>query len=319
MTKPGYRGKRWRRAALTGLVIAAISLALLEIALRMLGLTGLVLYEEDPAAGFRLKPNQQVKCLGNTITINRWGVRDARPFDAKPPGVRRILVLGDSVTWGGIRERQENLFTHVLEEQLEDTEVVNAGVNGYSTAQMAALYETHLSELSPDLVLLYAIPGDFTRSPHKQLKRNSLAFPMREPRLAIPTAVTVARLALHQRLGWKWLRMAPAAAPLEELMPQECFERNVAAVGALAESLGGAERLLVVLSPTLDGDDPDDTAVALQGLGIRCIVLSEHAVPAADWFVDSAHLSTKGHGEVGRFLASLLEPVPAIPVDQSAE
>ena len=115
------------------------------------------------------------------------------------------------------------------------------------------------------------------------------------------------------------MRMAPAAAPLEELTPQQCFERNIAAVGDLARSLGGAERLLVVLSPTLDGDDPKAAAEALQDLRIRCVMLSQHLKPAPDWFVDSAHLSAKGHEEIGRALAALIEPTSDLAVEPSAE
>lgn len=168
-----------RRWALSGAVVVLLTLGLLEVALRILGLTRPVLYETDDATGFRLKPNQHIRYIGNTIDINSWGVRDPRPLTEKPANKTRILVLGDSVTWGGIRIPQEELFTSVLERHLKGTEVINAGVNGYSVARMVALYRAHLRDLNPDAVLVYAIPADFVRPVRLELLGDSVAFPSR--------------------------------------------------------------------------------------------------------------------------------------------
>src|SRR5690348_14050375 len=140
--------------------IATITLVTLEIALRIIGMNNPVLYMSDKACGYRHKPVQSVRFLGNGIFINQLGLRDAREFETKPEGTKRILVLGDSVTWGGVTLRDSELFTWKLERSMPQTEVVNAGVNGYSVEQMVSLYESHLTALKPDVIVAYCITGD---------------------------------------------------------------------------------------------------------------------------------------------------------------
>lgn len=147
-----------------------IALVTFEIVLRVFGLTDPVLHERDAAVGYRPRPAQRASYVGDDIVVNERGVRDAREFEGPPPpGTLGILVLGDSVTWGGVRFSQETLFTTTLERNPgvrgRNAEVLNAGVSGYWVLQMAALYETHLADLEPDLVLVHALPHDFRRPP----------------------------------------------------------------------------------------------------------------------------------------------------------
>ncbi|MBN2311932.1 MAG: SGNH/GDSL hydrolase family protein [Candidatus Hydrogenedentes bacterium] len=316
---PRTRARKAARRLLSAAVIALTTLILLEAALRALGLARPVLYEADPDAGFRLKPDQCVRYLGNTIEINRWGVRDPRPLATKRDGVRRILVLGDSVTWGGIRLRQEHLFTSVIEGRLDGVEVVNAGVNGYSPTQMVALFRRHLRGLEPDLVLVYTIPGDFTRPPVVRLTGNSLAYPLRRPRLALGAACGLVRMMAYRRLGWDWLETGPVAEPVESLAEAERVARNTDALTALAAELRGKAGLLVVVSPTppspLNRPLPAGVAEALEQGGIRWIDLGAQVAPAPELFVDHVHLAAAGHARVAEALAPILagegQPAPA--------
>ena len=99
-----------------------------------------------------------------TIATNRFGLRDddvATP--AKPEGVFRVLCLGDSFTLGYVLERDE-LFVDLLEDwwQAEGrpVEVINAGVEGYSTDQQARWLEVHGAAWQPDLVLAFPYEND---------------------------------------------------------------------------------------------------------------------------------------------------------------
>ncbi|MFO7974537.1 MAG: SGNH/GDSL hydrolase family protein [Candidatus Hydrogenedentota bacterium] len=285
---------------------------MLEIVLRVFGVTDPVLYERDPCLGYRLKPAQQVSYIGNDIIINDWGLRDPRAFEGPPPaGTQRILVLGDSVTWGGIRLPQEALFTTRLEHNLgvlgHDAEVLNAGVNGYSVAQMATLYETHLADLSPDLVLVYAIPRDFLRPPTVKLARNSVAFPLQRPSLALPVALDLARINLHKRLDWDWLDMGPIAnAAPSQYDETTALGENIAAYQRLAKVTGG--RSMLLLAPTRSGKGDTTVEEALQEAGIPYHRIGDQMTMHL-WeqrFADDVHLTARGHEAVSEAIVETL-------------
>ena len=67
--------------------------------------------------------------------------------------MKRVLVLGDSFTWGfGVE--QEQIFTEVIENSRKDVEVINAGVSGYSPDQELIWLREQGMHFQPDLVLL---------------------------------------------------------------------------------------------------------------------------------------------------------------------
>ena len=306
------RRVRFRQGALQAGIVALLTLAVLEVLLRIVGVTSLILYEADHACGYRVQPSQTVQLRGNTIAINQWGVRDPRPLTSPPSSGGRILVLGDSVTWGGVYVKQEELFTSVLESRLSGAEVVNAGVNGYSVAQMAALYESHLKAMEPDSVILFAISRDFTRPPIVTLTGNSAAFPTERPALALPVAAGLLRHLAYNRFQWDWLRPRPATAPANPgLSETECLRENVAAVKHLKESLEPKENLVVVLLPT--ALEPEGSPAlrsvqdALLGAGVTFVNMGEKVVASPGLFFDGVHLSVEGHRAVGEALVSVVK------------
>ena len=87
---------------------------------------------------FHHRPGARLKKSGNVpVNINSLGFRGREYPSAKGSGVRRILVLGDSVTFG-LFVKEEKLFTNVLEKLLNEGEgafeyeVLNSGVSGYN-------------------------------------------------------------------------------------------------------------------------------------------------------------------------------------------
>lgn len=306
------RSSRFRRGALQGLIVAVLTIALLEALLRILGVTSLILYEADSACGYRIQPNQDVRLRGNTIAINQWGVRDPRPFTSPPASGERILVLGDSVTWGGVYVKQEELFTSVLESKHRGVEVVNAGVNGYSAAQMAAMYEAHLTGLEPDSVILFAIPRDFTRPPLVTLTGNSAAFPTKRPALAVPVAAGLLRHFAFNRFQWDWLRPKPATMANDpRLSEADCLRENIEAVTRLKLSLEPSANLVVALFPT--AVEPEGSPAlssvrdALSGASVAFINLGEKIKLSPGLFLDGVHLTVEGHRAVGEALVSVVK------------
>ena len=118
----------------------------------------------DPVLLYELIPHVRVY----KDRTNGDGFRDREFLRPKPPGVFRILALGDSVTVGyGITDPRETL-PKTLERELnrgrspEDTriEVLNFGIDGYNTLQEERLLEVKGLSLDPDLVLVFYILND---------------------------------------------------------------------------------------------------------------------------------------------------------------
>jgi lysophospholipase L1-like esterase len=93
------------------------------------------------------------------VHINSLGFRDEEIPREKPAGEHRILVLGDSITWGDYLEADE-VYVERIEQRLATLapgrriQVVNAGVGDVGLAEeMAILSETGLS-IQPDVVVV---------------------------------------------------------------------------------------------------------------------------------------------------------------------
>jgi len=114
-------------------------------------------YLFDELLGWKNIPNFEATTLGNPLSINSMGLRDREYPYAKPPGTRRILVLGDSMTWGlGVGD--DDIFTEVLERQYatdgKPVEVINAAVSGWGTDQQLLFLQSEGFKYQPDVVLL---------------------------------------------------------------------------------------------------------------------------------------------------------------------
>ncbi len=85
-----------------------------------------------------LKPNYRGRTHGHSVYINAYGFRSEEFTLTKKKDVFRIIVLGDSLTYGeGVADGE--LYTSVLKNKLQNKypdrkiEVVNLGISGYSS------------------------------------------------------------------------------------------------------------------------------------------------------------------------------------------
>lgn len=260
------------------------------------------------------------------VRLDSRGLRGDEPRPRDEVG-RRILVLGDSMTFGhGVAE--EEAFPAVLETRLESAgetlpvEVVNAGVKGYGTDQIFRLFVERLIDLSPDVVVWAAyvndgfddvrrplyrleegelVPLDATKDPLYRLGRANerLPAPLRRTRTA---RWLLARLARDGELS---------AADVERLLPlaQARTARQLEALARLGDERGF--RFVVVALPWRGGAE-DAYAWMTRSLpeGIEWIDLNADATWRADenaWFLPGDyHLAPRGHAFVAERLAELL-------------
>jgi hypothetical protein len=99
-----------------------------------------------------------------TFTTNSRGLRDDEDLSpAKPEGVYRVVVLGDSFALGYTVDR-EDLFVDQLEgwwnSEQRRVQVVNGGTEGWSTDQEVRWFLEEGASYEPDLVLLLPYEND---------------------------------------------------------------------------------------------------------------------------------------------------------------
>ncbi len=164
--------KRARRyALLTSIGLVLLTVVAMELLLRLYVNTraaestrtaeaGALLPLPDSARVYALRPG-----LGPPLSTNGNGFRGEAVDVAKPVGVRRIVMLGDSITFGNAVNWNQT-FSYVLQQLLNERanrrefEVLNLGVSGYNTSQeLATLRELGLA-FSPDLIILNVCLND---------------------------------------------------------------------------------------------------------------------------------------------------------------
>jgi len=135
--------RRWRRR-LAGPALLLASLSLLFVVLEI-------------ACRIALPGSPPGTTYGKEVRKNSLGLRDRDFAIPKPPGVARVVVLGDSFTWGVGLDVEESL-PKVLETELAArgarVEVVNAAVPGCNTVQELMLLQTTGLRYQPDLVVV---------------------------------------------------------------------------------------------------------------------------------------------------------------------
>lgn len=149
---------------MAGLLLAELVVSWTGVAPEVAAISiGRFRYSPDPALGYEPIPHYEYD--GDELLYrefrgrsNSLGFRDREHPIEKVPGVRRILVLGDSVTMGLYVDRAEDVFTAVLERRLGErgaaVEVLNFGVSGYNTQQEVATLVGKGLPYRPDLVVL---------------------------------------------------------------------------------------------------------------------------------------------------------------------
>jgi lysophospholipase L1-like esterase len=140
----------------------ALCLVVLEVVLRCAGYGNIEIYSADPLLYWKLKPRQNcfTKIGRKPVHVNSFGTRGPEFQLVKPVETLRILSLGDSKTFGwGLTEAES--YSERIRKMLQDRagraktiEVINAGVNAWSYAQMHAYFREYGLQYHPDIVVL---------------------------------------------------------------------------------------------------------------------------------------------------------------------
>ncbi|MBU1201530.1 MAG: SGNH/GDSL hydrolase family protein [Nanoarchaeota archaeon] len=121
-------------------------------------ITGVSVKSTIPELLFEGRPNFSYFSTDFSVFHNSQGLRDYEYSFIKPNNTFRILVLGDSVTYG-VYVNQNNTYVKELEYLLNmdsriKYEVINAGVGGYNTYQEFVWLDNIGRLYHPDMILV---------------------------------------------------------------------------------------------------------------------------------------------------------------------
>jgi len=162
--------------------------------------------KSDPDCGFVPYPNLVLKAIPGVfpeIRTNSWGMRDQEYTRQKPPGVFRILALGDSFAYGRV-DIAFNFLT-LLEKQANQklapqrVEILNAGVPAYQPVHELAYLKKYGLAFAPNLVLLCFYVGNDLRENDRSPNELDPTNPIRESK------EQAERLPFYSLLSWSEL------------------------------------------------------------------------------------------------------------------
>ena len=255
------------------LFLMLIPLAVVEVALRVAGIGGSIVYDEDAACGYRPRPHQRFATMGTPIEILADGFRG-------PAARTNILFLGDSVTYGTAYVKDADTFPALVGG-------ANGGVNGWGLQNVARFLDSAADDGFPTVV--WTIPTCDVLRPFMTL-RNGLISTNRRMWF---------RLEYLLRFIWYGhIRTQPAPND------PNAFAANQEAVRKSAAALKQQGRRLVLVflpyrAEALGGTTPETAYAkqlrdAAQAAGIEVLV-AEPGPEAARYYRDPAHLTPAGN------------------------
>ena len=210
---------------------------------------------DEPGRGFATEPN--------TRGANNAGFHERELPASRDPSVRRVAVVGDSMTWG--TGTAEETWTRAAEHDLGSAwQVLNFGHYGYDTSQAAATMRHRVWAYEPDVVVYAAYGNDL-----------------------VPTRlITVGEPPLHAWVAATggilppWARRASAVArkvegvvmarAVDDVEDEGAFEAGVADMAAQAAA-HGVPLIVYGLVPHILASPRLDGCIRTDGTSGRCV------------------------------------------------
>lgn len=136
-----------------------------------------IVYDAHPLWGYSPRENKVYRRFNDSVvSINDVGLRSKKSW--KNSKKKKLLFLGDSVTYGGSYIDDQNTFSVISCKKLDGWDCFNGGVNAYGILNMIARSQFDYRVSDYDAVVFVFISGDFQRG----LKNSDTAhFTLREP------------------------------------------------------------------------------------------------------------------------------------------
>lgn len=207
----------WKKKLLFAGILLFFPFIFLEIFLRLLGFETLPPeLSMEKAENLLGKPLHPGVCYSMPVGVqgihagvafktNNLGMRDRVRDEKKPAGVKRVLVLGDSMVFGQAVE-QEKVFTHLLEQKLGSSiEVLNAGHCAYNTEEEYHFLKYRGLKWEPDILILgYCLVNDTIDC--TQAENDFQIIQERQNKIQYQLSTFLERHSVVFHLGSAWIR-----------------------------------------------------------------------------------------------------------------
>jgi hypothetical protein len=319
--------RRWaRRGVLWGSVAVVCLLVVIELVGRFgVGLCDPPLMVADADMEYRFAPSQHCRMFGNDIEFNRYSMRAADfPEHKATSDEFRVMVVGDSIVYGGTKVDQKDLATARLRDTLQSrlkrpVVVGNISAGSWGPPNMEA-YAKRYGFFDADVVVIVLSSHDaadaMTFTPVVGLDAD---FPTRKPRLALRQIAT--RYLPRFFAIWRQANTAPephpTTAPVQEVAASMSALRHLIdaarASGARVIVAQHFERTeldgQVMLGHEIIQETVHSTGIEPVQLGPRFKALLDRGVPP---YRDFIHPSPAGQAEIaGAIEAEILDaPTP---------
>jgi lysophospholipase L1-like esterase len=204
----------------------------------------------DPLLGQRNRPGFVDAERG--VVIDALGFRGDDVAVPKPAGLRRIVCMGDSTTFGMWRQgmvdvRYDTSYPAELARRYAAVgaraEVVNAGVMGYTVVQALRLFALAVVPLAPDVVVIRLGNNDHALLGPMPWWLAGGAPPL-GALLALPPLVVRSELGGLALTAWQRLRASPPPPPPVHKVPLDAFARDLRELVAAVRAAGADPVLL---------------------------------------------------------------------------
>lgn len=331
-SRTGRRGG-WLFGLISSLAGLALALLLVE------GLVRLAFdepvqprYTYDPGYGVRANmPNVDTRHYvpGDydvRITSNSAGMRGQREYAvAKPAGVRRVLMLGDSFVYGyGVED--DEVVSALLEDRLNALdggaprwEVVNLAVSGFGQAEELVTWQARGKAYSPDVVLLFYFENDignnavsnlYALGPDGALKREAAEFLPGIRTQELLYSVAPIRWLFEHSEAWNLVRNRLSGVVQNALLREQGLEKfndtsekGVGLTRALLRELvaevraAGARPVIVIIPDRKEMSSTFPmTAEEVAALGAGLLDGRDYLV-RADYYDRDSHWRASGHAK----------------------
>jgi hypothetical protein len=174
------------------IVIVLAAFVLSELLCRFaIGLGNPPLYQADSKIEYLLQPSRTYYRFHHRFAVNRYSMRsDDFPTDKSNPDELRVIVVGDSIIYGGVLIDQREIDTEILKRDLQQqlhrpTVVGNASAKSWGPPNELA-YLRRYGTLHADVVVLELSSHDYADSPtFVPVVGISSAYPAKRPPLAL--------------------------------------------------------------------------------------------------------------------------------------
>ena len=275
----------------------------------------------DPDLLWRLRPAAR-----GPLATNELGLRDT-PYRAQADV--KVLVLGDSVSWGDGIDEITRTFSYLLERRLSarrperTIEVINAGVPGYTTEQEAAYLQLRGLALEPDAIVVQftlndviARPPWLTRWWGRETLREAYGFLVQHSRAFAAIARAMQRRAREQETS----QVRQLVEPTWSRAVERAWQRMLAQLDRI-RSLAAERGIPVLLLAAPYRSQLDDSTAQRHPQDSLSEYARAHGLPYVDvlpeiaalpreaahrCFNDESHFSHLGHDLVADML---LDPI----------